>query len=319
MRVIVFSCLSFLLLFPAASFGQGKTAVSEVSRTAYSLQPPIAEVIPSSLEKFATSEALTAETASELTSAPSLQITGVLAQPAYLGLADEEKPGSKENVSYWPVLFSALMPGVGELYLGYKWRGAGLMALEIAAWTGYFYYRNEGLDAREAYESFADTHWDTQRWVDHHPDIYDLQGQTIEDLEEIGKNKSGSGDWPGYIPWVSQEEDKQHYYENLGKYDWYLSGWADFDPEVQPWMTDTDLRDQYRSMRKDSNDKLDTANGFIYLSLGTRVFSVIETFFLARSAGRSDDSNDVSSNHFRVKTRPKGFRGAEIALEYHFK
>jgi hypothetical protein len=275
--------------------------------------------LPSTLETYSSSEAFTADAVAELSTArtpgQTLESTG----PSLLYADPEGSSESKGDVSYLPVLFSFLMPGVGEIYLGYRWRGAALVALEVAAWTGYFHYHKEGLDSREAYENFADTYWDIQRWVDHHPDIYDLQGQTIEDLEEIGRSKSGSGDWPGYIPYVSKEEDKQHFYENIGKYDWYISGWQDFDPEVQPWMRDTPLRDQYRSMRKESNDQLDTANAFIYLSLGTRVFSIIETFLLARSAGRSSESKDVSSNYLRVKTKPKGFSGGEIALEYHFK
>lgn len=320
-RVIILYCLASLLI-PAYTCAQPGTSAQSGASAAYQPESRIElkGLVPSALEAYATSEALTAQTAREVSAELSADGLEVLMRPAFLGMAGDDASESNGGVSYLPVLFSALMPGTGELYLGYNWRGAALISLEIAAWAGYFYYRNEGLDSREAYEGFADEHWNIQKWVDHHPEIYDLTGFTIEDLEEIGREKSGSQDWPGYLPYVSKEEDKQHYYENIGKYDWYISGWRDFDPEQDdPWMRDTPLRTTYRDMRKESNDQLDTANQFIYLSLGVRVFSIIETLFLARSSGSSDEAEDVSRNRLRLETRPLGIRGAEIALEYRFK
>jgi hypothetical protein len=280
----------------------------------------VESLVPSALEAYASSEELTVKTFSAQMSADGQE---VLKRPAFLGSPGDNETDSNGGVSYLPVLFSALMPGTGEMYLGYKWRGAALITLEIAAWAGYFYYRNDGLDSREAYESYADEQWELQKWLNHHPDIYDpfnTTDATIEQLEQIGRDKSGSQEWPGYLPYVSKEDDKQHFYENIGKYDWYISGWRDFDPEQDdPWMKDTPLRTTYRDMRKESNDQLDTANSFIYLSLGVRVFSIIETVFLARSSGSANNDQDVSRNTLRLETRPLGIRGAEIALEYRFK
>jgi hypothetical protein len=100
-------------------------------------------------------------------------------------------------------------------------------------------------------ENFADKHWNAQKWIDHHPHVYDQTGFTIEDMDSIGHEKSGSWEWPGYIPWVSKIENKQRYYDNIGKYDWYISGWEDYDPAKDPpFMLDTPLRNEYRAMRK---------------------------------------------------------------------
>jgi hypothetical protein len=313
-RVAVLLLLSVVLI-------PDKTLSQPAGPFGYSPDFEINDLIPTALEVYRSSDALTAEAAGDLSTMLSAGSPEVLVHPSVTGIGESDASGSGGRSKYWPVLFSALMPGVGELTLGYKWRGATLIALEVAAWTGYFYYRNEGLDSRAAYESFADTHWDFRKWIDHHPDVYDETGVTLEQLEEIGSGKSGSQDWPGYSPWVSREEDKQHYYENIGKYDWYISGWGDFDPETQPWMTNTALRDQYRSLRKESNDQLDDANKFIYVSLGVRVFSIVETLFLVRSSdssGQEVDGDSAGLSQVRFKARPKGFKGAEIALEYRF-
>ena len=89
--------------------------------------------------------------------------------------------------------------------------------------------------------------------------------------------------WPGYVPYVSKEDDKQHYYENLGKYDWYISGWSDWDPLANPYLEDTALRDQYRAMRQESNESLDTANEFMWVSVVARAFSMVETTIIVHN------------------------------------
>jgi hypothetical protein len=292
---------------------------------AYSPSSTPKDLIPAALEVYSSSAALTSETFSELSS---LVVTGqpeVLArEPAYAFQSDADA-GNGGRSKYWPVLFSALMPGTGEIYLGYKGRGIALITLEVAAWAGYFYYRNQGLDSRDAYESFADQYWSQSKWIDHHPLVYPENLYTPEQMDSVGQVNSGSGEWPGYIPWVSKEEDKQHFYENIGKYDWYISGWQDFDPDYYdasaeiPFMTDTALRDQYREMRKESNDQLDDANKFAYMSLGVRVFSVVETLFLARGSDSSGDAADETKNQLRLRTRAKGFDGGEIFVQYTFK
>jgi hypothetical protein len=310
---ILYPILSLLLISSSAAQAQGPGL-------AYAPRSGNGDLLPSAVEHFSSSQELTASTLDELS--PVLAASGgeVPTRPAVLGLAEPDNAGGGGK-SYLPVLFSALIPGTGEIYLGYNWRGAALLTLEVLAWTGYFYYHNEGLESREAYENFADINWDQSKWIDDHPDVYPLTGITLAELEEIGREKSGSGEWPGYVVWVSREEDKQHYYENIGKYDWFISGWADYDPTTDPNMRDTPLRDEYRAMRKTSNDQLDDANKFIYLSLGTRVFSIVETLFLVRSseAEAAEATESHSQNHFRFRTRALGWQGAEVSLEYNFK
>ena len=225
-----------------------------------------------------------------------------------------------ERQNWWPVLYSLIIPGTGELSMGYEKRGVALMIAEVVAWTGYFRNHDQGLDLRDEYETFADANWSQPKWIDEHPDVYPaLSGITsLDDLEEIGRVKGGSGDWPGYIPWVSRGEDKQHYYENIGKYDWYISGWADWDPDLQ--LHETALRDQYRATRQASNDNLDTANRFVYLSIAARVFSLVETTLLVRRSRNSyDEQYSQVGNHWRFQAQPEGFRGAVVSLEYRFK
>lgn len=226
--------------------------------------------------------------------------------------------GSSGQRSWWPLLYSVLVPGAGEWSMGYKKRGAALIVAEAVAWTGYFIKRSDGLDKRHAYESFADANWTTQKWLADHPLFPGTM--SIDELDRLGSQSSGSGAWPGYNPWVSKSEDKQHYYENIGKYDWYISGWSDYDPSAPTQQRDTALRDQYRAMRIASNHALDTSNRFIYLSVAARVFSVVETLLIIHSSRNpAEEQARVQDNHWRIDAAAHGIDGGHLALEYHFR
>lgn len=231
------------------------------------------------------------------------------------------RSGSDRRRGALPVLLSILVPGAGELYMGYYGRAAGLIALEVAAWTGYAYYRDQGLDTRAEYESFADAHWHMDDFLLKHPSG---PYATLSDLEAAGE----SGDWKNflrgnvsekffYMPFISKAEDKQHYYENIGKYNWFISGWDDWDDTLDSnnnFREYTDNREIYRSLRVESNDQLERADRFIYLSIAARAFSLVETILLTRGeAGGEDDYS------LRVDVEPRGWETTRISLECRFK
>jgi len=316
----------------AASSGASAQPSGDGPDNSYRTLKPQEDLIPSALEVYSSSKALTSGTFNDLTSIVSTgrpETLALASAPAYQTATLDESGDSGGGGRYLPVLFSALVPGTGEIYLGYTWRGVALIALDVASWAGYIHYRNEGLDTREAYESFADTHWNIDKWMTDHSLLYPSERlYTPAQMDSMGMVHSGSREWPGYMPWVSKEEDKQHYYENIGKYDWFIAGWRDYDPDFYddtadvPYQTETEYRDQYREMRKESNDQLETADNFIYISLGLRVFSVVETLILARSSGAEPDtggSADDSQNQLRFHARAKGYDGGEVYLQYSFK
>jgi hypothetical protein len=227
--------------------------------------------------------------------------------------------GEKPKGSYLPVLYSLLMPGTGEIALGYPKRGIALIAVEVTSWIGYFYYHDQGLEGRAEFEAFADAHWDYDRWIVDHPANESLPPgmRTFETLDSIGQYAWPSSNWPGYHSWASKEEAELNYYENIGKYDWFISGWADWDPVGKPH--DTSLRTQYRSLRQESNGDLDTAERFVYLSIATRVFSLVETVYLTKKARKdSGDAGNRSESKYSFTTRSTGITSGEVAFVYRF-
>lgn len=266
------------------------------------------DALPASVASYRTSDLAARETIAM----PETQSFSF--DPAMVGSAPVEK-----EQSWMPLLYSALVPGAGEISMGYYKRGIALVAAEVVAWSGYVVKHNDGLDKRAAYESYADQYWNMDKWIQDHPCNVEQFGdgtRNLENLELCGQAGSGSGEWPGYVPYISREEDKQHYYENLGKYDWYISGWSDWDPSQDPYAHDTDLRTVYREMRGESNDALDKANEFIWISVAARAFSLVETAIIIHNR-RADD--EAAGGGMALRARPRGFDGGELALEVSFR
>jgi hypothetical protein len=276
-----------------------------------------ADALPVHLAAFASPDQVPLKL--EPTTRPSLMAAWGSAEP------EVDVSQKREKRSYMPVLYSLLVPGTGEIALGYTYRGAALVALEVGAWTGYAYYHDQGIQERGDYEAFADAHWDYDRWIQNHPATQEMiaGGATppvsFEDFDLYGRTTWGSK-WPGYHTYHPKATEKQNYYENLGKYDWFISGWDDWDPVGKPMFTD--LRTQYRGMRIKSNDDLDTAEKFVFLSIATRVYSLLETFFLVRSYNKSVETaateNLYKERRYALSARSTGVASGEVALEIRF-
>jgi len=224
----------------------------------------------------------------------------------------DDEAQSPSGASYLPVLYSLLIPGTGEIALGYPKRGVALIALEITAWVGYAYFNDQGLEGREEFEAFADAHWAHSKWINDHAALEGISPKTFAVLDSVGQYHWTG--WPGYHSYAAKDDVKLNYYENIGKYDWFISGWADWDPVGKP--RNTALRDEYRALRRESNSDLDTADKFIYLSVVTRVFSLVETTILARKKARNPETAEQRSYGF--KTRSTGISSGEVAFVYRF-
>jgi hypothetical protein len=233
--------------------------------------------------------------------------------PGLRALRSDGSSSQGTRKRYLPVLYSLLVPGTGEIALGRYYRGATLLALEAVAWTGYAYYRNEGLDGRDRFESFADAHWSHDQWIEMHPAAEGLSNPTFEEVDSIGRT-AWQG-WPGYHSYAAREEQKQNYYENIGKYDWFISGWDDWDPMDKPM--NTAVRDRYRALRKASNDDLDTADRFIFLSIATRVFSLVETAIMVYRQPNAQASVN-QTKRYSFKARSTGLASGSVEFVCRF-
>jgi hypothetical protein len=127
------------------------------------------------------------------------------------------------------MLFSAIVPGVGQFYANSQSITAYIFPiLEFGLWYGYFYYQNEGDDITKQYEDFADQHYSrehqlmAQRSLITNPMTY-TDFYAPDDFDPDDPNDYGEG---GHFR--LDHENTQHFYEDIGKYNKYIFGWQDW-------------------------------------------------------------------------------------------
>jgi hypothetical protein len=127
------------------------------------------------------------------------------------------------------MLFSAIVPGVGQFYANPSAITAYIFpVLEFGLWYGYFYFQSEGDDITNQYEEFADQHyeredqWSAQKSLIDNPLSY-TSFYAPDDYDPNDGDDYGEG---GHFR--LDHEDTQHFYEDIGKYNKYLFGWEDW-------------------------------------------------------------------------------------------
>jgi hypothetical protein len=225
-------------------------------------------------------------------------------------------------------------------------RGYFMMALDIFAWTQVARNHKDGNDLRDEYYAFADAHYSDGRLAEAYlASSLDTErdGMGVLYFPGIGTiaDSTGLDALPLY---VTKEEDRREYYENLGKWDQFVFGWDDFlSPQsyaqlpenagyiptenskidfANSWISEN--RTAYRLMRDASNDAFKTRDHWLILNLGLRVFSVLQTAWLdgllGGGGGGGDGENrlSVAGHDVRLIAQPTGLRRATVAAAITF-
>ena len=61
-------------------------------------------------------------------------------------------------------LLSLLLPGLGELYAGARYRAAGFMTAEAVTWVAYAHWRSKGTDLRDEFRDRKSTRLNSSHW-----------------------------------------------------------------------------------------------------------------------------------------------------------
>ncbi len=110
------------------------------------------------------------------------------------------------------LLFSALIPGAGELYSKSYIKAGVFFLAEVAAWTLYGSYTNKGKDQEKKYQQFANLHWNPDVWL-----------QWIQNHEKL--DDAHAGTMENYLSGDKSATTRQQYYEMIGKYPAFYVGW----------------------------------------------------------------------------------------------
>jgi len=231
---------------------------------------------------------------------PSLRLDG---RPEPLQAASLEK-GQDSPTAKSPrkaFLASVLLPGAGEFYAGAKKRAAVFFGLEAITVGLYLKWKGEGDDIEKEFRQTADVQWDPLSYLA-------WRGSTIS------RNSSITHALPcsTYIVVEGNLDncdgsEVQQYYELMGKYDQFVSGWADVQDvngnTVQPTQVDSvenylsETRLTYEDRRNDSNVLLKRASSIAGLILVNHAISAIDAARTARA------QNEDKSARLERRTR----------------
>lgn len=213
------------------------------------------------------------------------------------------------------VLASAVLPGMGELYvwsgtrrLSHLLRAPVFLALDAYFWYSYDYNHDRGKEIKAAYERFCDAHWSEERFLQQHPYCDGIGG--CDSWQQY--NEEARGDYY-YFVYIPRHLDHEEYYENCGKYDAFAFGWDDWNgdyDDFEPW---TPNRTKYWSMRSESDDYLVKGDQFIMLLIVNRVASMIDAGWLAYKAGRGD----YDGGGWSLDIEP-GTMSSSLGISYRF-
>jgi hypothetical protein len=252
---------------------------------------------------------------------------------------DEFESSSRRKKSGWPVLFSLILPGAGEASMGYT-RGYFMMAADIFAWTQVAKYHNEGEDLTDDYLAFADDHYTDEMLLEGYLDAGvdpERSGEGAHYFSTItNENNFNTLEDLNNLPlYVSKEDDFREYYENLGKWDQFIFGWDDYtrasipyaEYDYKPTDTRADLqhpwvsanRDTYREMRDAANDAYLSRDRWLYVNIGLRVFSVIQSAYLAGIlSGAPAEQLEVAGHAVQIIAQPGGWNKGALAASVSF-
>lgn len=247
------------------------------------------------------------------------------------------------------MLYSLIVPGAGQLYVRQPLKTVVFLGAEIIAILLLKDYNQRGLDQTQAFKDSADVHWDFRHWIDR---ASSFTGPGWEDLPNIGTKGTHSLDYfvvmtegerpmlfgktsdDRFLQLYDNPDTTDHvfvkmndeYYENIGKYNQFLSGWDDAWDDANPALPDvvetpsgpiarTPQREAHLSMREEANRLKSTASYVASAIMFNHVLSAVDAIFATAKWNRRHALR-VGGRLWFDPTYTLGVRGVQFSLAW---
>ena len=168
-------------------------------------------------------------------------------------------------------LFSAILPGAGELYNRSYLSALAFVGIEVGAWVLHAKYNNRGNELTDEFEFYADTHWSEVRYWDSL--ARDSGGKCSENDRACLKDYERDS-FSHFLP----DSKNQTYYENIGKYDQFNAGWDD-SKSGDARQRDSENREAYTFMRLEANKQFKNATRATTVILVNHLLSAVHAAY----------------------------------------
>ncbi len=193
-------------------------------------------------------------------------------------------------------LLSFAVPGAGEIYAENYYMAGLFIAVEAAAITTGLIYDKKGDNQTEFYHEYAQQNWDVVRYAkwtitnlsslnsslnpDNYANLFYDNGTKVN-WSTLNKLEMDIGGWYSHkLPPFGE----QQYYELIGKYPQYNSGWSDFGNEYTPYKYGDPLTEKFQYYSKErgkANDYYNIASKAVVIIIVNHIISAADAAFLA--------------------------------------
>ena len=244
------------------------------------------------------------------------------------------------------MLLSLMVPGAGQLYVHQPLKSVAFLGAEVLAVLAFKGYNQRGLDQTQAFRDTADVQWNFRDWIfkapnfqggkwepikigldgSHHLDFFvgdmdgdgrpEVFGNTLDDGVRLSRLLNDS-DTSSYVSIKKNGE----YYENIGKYNQFFSGWDDAGPDAliedtkSGLIARSDHRDAYLSMRAEANRLKSTANYVISAIMFNHVLSAVDAIF-ATARWNRQHALRLGGGLWFDPSQSRGVGGVQVSLAW---
>jgi hypothetical protein len=240
-----------------------------------------------------------------------------------------------------PALYSLIIPGLGQYKNGDKYAPYVFLGLEIAAWYLHSAMNRKGDKKEIEVKQYADNPNTGFNRVLYYKRIYEKASdfETVDNYDSYFNDFSNEESnyqgirgnqalWANLKKWESEYGDHTHnlpetktqqYYEMIGKYNQFESGWlytqndsrfsfySDYSVNNQP-----DFITNYYKIRNDMNSYYKTGDWAIRAVFVNHLISAIEALVVAKKLNKKMDINYQSNfNNYGIKEE-------RVTVSYHF-
>lgn len=191
-------------------------------------------------------------------------------------------------------LMSLAVPGAGEFWAGNKTRAAIFFGLDVLGWSARLSWSGKGDKLEDEFRARADSTYDPWNYLAWRDSRNSRFSSITHALPCSAYVKAAPSSVP--IPDAIRDcpgSDKQQFYELIGKYDQFVSGWEDVLDGTgnRVEFTEVDSAENFQSQtrlsyevdRNESNKHLKRASIMTGLILVNHVFSAIDAARVARA------------------------------------
>lgn len=214
-------------------------------------------------------------------------------------------PQVKEKKSPWlGALFSVIVPGAGEFYAESYWKTAIFVAIEAGVITTAVIYNKKGNDQTDFFQNYADKNWSVKKyatWLNQfHGGNIDTSGTPQEILNEIHQAENLPQN--DFLSHNLAPYGEQQYYEMIGKYDQFASGWDDFNSNQSTTQPISPHFHYYSGLRGKANDYYSVASTAVVGIYLNHFLSAIDAYW----------STTIYNNEVAVNLKVRSERYADF-------